>query len=262
MRIGSYRFAPAFWAVLLYLGVLSCMLLLGNWQLERAALKVTLQEAAEKALTAAAVPLLTVRDVQASAASYLRVSLNGTYDTHRQFLWDNRSHKGRAGFEVISLLRLDNGELALVNRGWIAPGATRQDLPDVTLPPAALYQQLEIEGYLSRPSKGFASGNAVTGVGGSWPRFLQYFDYDAISTALGEPIIPVLVQAQALGADTNTATVLTSRPEWLEANWQPAASGPAKHYSYAFQWFAMATALTGIFMVVNARKIVPTGQRP
>jgi len=253
MRIGNRRFAPALWAVMLYVFVLSCMLWLGMWQLERAALKVSMQTAAEAAMQAEPPPLPSVDNIAVAASQYQRARLTGTYDPERQFLWDNRTHKGRAGYEVISLLRLESGALALVNRGWIAPGANRQQLPDVALPTSALGVNVTIEGYLSQPSKGFASGDAITGEK-QWPRLLQFFDYEAISLAVGEPIVPAIVQAQALDTDSSTQLVLTSRPEWLEANWQPAATGPAKHYSYAFQWFAMALALTGIFLVVNTRK--------
>ena len=254
MRIGSRQFVPRLWAVALYVAVLSCMLWLANWQMDRAALKITFQQAAEQARDAQAAPLLSIADLESASAAYRKVTLTGRYDATRQFLWDNRTHGGQAGYEVISVFRLDEGSLALVNRGWVAPGASRQELPDVALPDMAIDRAVAFEGYLSRPSKGFASGDAITG-DDDWPKLLQYFDYDAISELLDEPIVAAVVQAQSLGTDASTPTVLTSRPEWLTANWQPAASGPAKHYSYAFQWFAMAVALTGIFLVVNTRRL-------
>lgn len=253
MRILNRQFSPKLWAVILYLSVLSCMLWLGNWQLQRAALKISLQESAESARDSVAIPLLEVADLEQAAARYQRVSLQGRYDRQRQFLWDNRTHQGRAGFEVLVPLQLADGQSVLVNRGWIAPGASRQQFPNVQMQQVATQELLTIEGFLSRPSQGFASGPAITSVG-SWPRLLQYFDYDAIGIELGEPILPVVVQAQAVDTDAVGVTVLASRPEWLTANWQPAASGPAKHYSYAFQWFAMATALTILFFVVNIRR--------
>lgn len=253
MRLGSRQFSPRLWAVLSYLAVLSCMLWLGNWQLNRAALKVTLQASAQAAQQADAVPIQSVTDWEEAAAVYQRVSVQGRYDDQHQLLWDNRTFKGQAGFEVITPLVLADGSQVLVNRGWIAPGESRQDLPDVSLPEGAEDALVAIEGVLSRPSKGFASGDAVP-ADGSWPRLLQYFDYAQIGQRLGAPVLPVVVQAQALSTDARQATVFSQRPEWLEANWQPAASGPAKHYSYAFQWFAMATALSVIFVALNTRK--------
>ena len=253
MRIGNRQFSPRLWAVLLYLAVLCCMLWLGNWQLERAALKISLQESAELAQNATAIPLGEVTDIITAAATYQRVSLQGRYDQDRQFLWDNRTHKGVAGFEVLTPLKLTNGSSVLVNRGWVAPGVSRQVLPAVALPDSVNDAQAIIEGFLSRPSRGFASGSAIMSAD-AWPKLLQYVDYEAVEAELGEPILPVVVQAQAVGIDSRRVTVLTPRPEWLTANWQPAASGPAKHYSYAFQWFAMALALTILFIVVNTHK--------
>jgi len=240
----------------LYLFVLAIMLWLGNWQLNRAQVKVTMQEAATAAAQAAPVPISSISDIEAASALYTRVVLNGTYDSKRQLLWDNRTHKGRAGYEVISFFNLSDGGLALVNRGWIAPGANRQTLPDVALPSTAITAPVFVEGYLSTPSKGFASGSALSDVSveGGWPRVLQYFDYEAIEQLAGEPLVPAVVQVQTLSNNESKAAVLVSRPEFLTANWQPAASGPAKHYSYAFQWFAMALGLTVIFFVVNRKK--------
>lgn len=253
MRIGSRQFSPSLWATTLYVAVLAAMLWLGNWQLERAALKVSLQQAAAAASDAQAVPLAEVDDWATASEIYRRVSLTGRFDGKRQFLWDNRTYKGRAGFEVIVPFQVEDGSWVLVNRGWIAPGVSRSQLPEVALPVPETGQNVSIEGFLSRPSKGFASGDAVSAVN-SWPRVLQYLDYDALALALGAPVVPALVQAQSVSADGLDIVVPTSRPEWLIANWQPAASGPAKHYSYAFQWFAMSMALSILFVIVNTRK--------
>lgn len=252
MRIGSRQFSPPLWALCLYLVVALCMLWLGNWQLNRAALKIQMKSAAEQASQSAAIPISAVGDIALAAANYQRVSVEGEYLVEQQFLWDNRTHKGKAGFEVISPVQLASGELVLVNRGWISLGASREQLPDVELPVPAKGQSIRIEGFASAPSRGFSSGDALDR-SAAWPKLLQYFDYKLVSDVLGKPTLPVVIQAQALSEDALTPTVLTSRPEWLTANWQPAASGPAKHYSYAFQWFAMAAALTILFIVVNTR---------
>lgn len=253
MRIGSRQFSIPLWALCLYVATVSCMLWLGNWQLDRAALKKQMKIAAEQATLAPAVSLRSIGDLVEAAANYQRVVVEGYYLPEKQFLWDNRTHKGQAGFEVISPIRLADDAIVLINRGWVSLGHSREQLPDITLPGEALDGRLRVEGFLSAPSKGFAQGAALDD-SEQWPKLLQYFDYDAIGTLLGEPVLPVVVQMQAVSADLTLRTVLTSRPEWLVANWQPAASGPAKHYSYAFQWFAMAVALTILVIVVNIRK--------
>lgn len=254
MRIGNRQFSPKLWAVLVYLAVLLCMLWLGQWQLNRAALKVSFQESATKAQNASATSIQDVFDFPAAATVYTRISVNGFYDPERQFLWDNRTNNGVAGFEVISPLQTPTGEWVLINRGWVAPGKSRAELPVVDLPASALNKELSIEGLLSKPSKGFSSGNAVETTD-SWPRILQFFDYESLAEILGGPVLPVVLQVQSVGSKGEEVTVYKPRPEWLLANWEPAASGPAKHYSYAFQWFAMAIALSIIFLTVNTRKL-------
>jgi len=254
MRVGDFVFSPRLWAILLFAALFACMLWLGNWQLDRAALKVSMQEAADQSQRGPAVPIAQVSDFHAAAAIYQRVSLEGVFEPDKQFLWDNRTRGGRAGFEVVIPFRLADGQRVLINRGWIPPEASRAILPDVSLPGASASSELvSIEGLLSKPSKGFASGRAVETIG-PWPRILQYFDYDAMGSVLNEPLLPVVVQPQSVAADGLSVTSYSDRDEWLQANWQPAASGPSKHYSYAFQWYAMACALCGIFVIVNTRR--------
>jgi len=253
MRIGDFEFSPKLWAIVLFSIMFACMLWLGNWQMNRAALKVSLQNSAEQSLYAPATPIDQISDFPASAAIYQRVVLSGTFDPSRQFLWDNRTREGRAGFEVVIPMQLDSGQWVLVNRGWIPPEASRELRPDVSLPDSVLPESLVIEGLVSKPSKGFASGDAVE-TSSDWPRIFQYFDYESMAEVLDVPLLPVVVQSQSLAADGVSVTTYTDRDEWLLANWQPAASGPAKHYSYAFQWFAMAFALCIIFLVVNSRR--------
>ena len=239
--------------VVIYLIVVSLMVALALWQLQRADEKIDMLSAAERARQVPAVAIDTVTDPAVAAATYRRVTATGCYVQGRQFLWDNRSHDGQPGFEVITPLRLASGGLALVNRGWLPMGPTRDDLPDLQIG-GKQPMCVTLEGSLTRPSRGFMSGPAVAAAG-SWPRILQYFDYPALETALGEPIVPGVVQLGQSGAPS-------SRPEALIANWQPTASGPERHYGYAFQWFAMATALTVLFVVLNTRKAgLPIHQR-
>src|SRR5690606_42085213 len=60
---------------------------------------------------------------------------SGSCQAERQWLLDNRTYRGRVGYEVVSLFRLESGAGALlVNRGWIAAPARREMLPEVPVP--------------------------------------------------------------------------------------------------------------------------------
>jgi len=245
---------------LLYIVFVAALLSLGTWQMMRAAEKTTILAAAERALLSEAVSPGELGDLQIAAKQHSQVSFSGTYEPSQQFLWDNRVHKGQAGFEVITPVRTDIG-LVLVNRGWVAPGSTRDDLPNVTLSNAAQDTSVKITGLFSRPSKGLISGEPFD-TQAPWPRVIQFFDYDAIEQALGEPVLAGVIQPQQSGElinepnNNDQANIEHEHAEFYTANWEPtAAIGPVRHYGYAFQWYAMAAALTILFIVYNTKRI-------
>ena len=173
----------------------------------------------------------------------------------RQLLWDNRIHKGVAGFEVLLPVQLksEGRPIVLVNRGWVPPGASRSELPDVALPvELAADSELTLEGMHTLPSRGFARGQALeardTEEARSWPALLQYPDYFEISNALKHPVIMGVVQDVKISDAANSGLLYTN-------NWSSVANGPEKHYGYAFQWFAMFAALLIIFLLTNSRRI-------
>lgn len=237
----------------LYVAIGSAMLALGFWQMARAAEKIALQALADEAALQAPVEL-SMFDSAVDLPDYTRLALTGILEPDRQFLWDNRIFNGRAGFEVIVPLRLvssdqlDGATLILVNRGWIAPGPSREDLPSVAFPHSG---ELQLMGTLTRPSTGFSSGPAVSPDSAQWPKILQHFDYSELEQLFGEPVVPGVVQLdrKALEASQTLAMLPV-----LADNWQPVASGPERHYGYAFQWWAMFAALTVLFLLLNLTK--------
>ena len=241
------------------------MLALGRWQLVRADEKIALLDAAAVASVAAPVDATTVADPEAAAARYLRVRAEGRWLENRQFLWDNRAHAARPGLEVVTPLLLDDGRAVLVNRGWMPLPATRAELPDVSPSAAGSADggpdgipgaRVSLTGLASRPSKGFAGGEPFV-ADAPWPRWLQYFDYDALGDALGVPLAGFVLQPQRGAATPDGAAgpiAAAGEAALLVENWRPAASGPEKHWSYAVQWFAMAAALTALFVFVNLRR--------
>ena len=258
---GRRRFAPRWWAVAAWLVVTAAMLGLGRWQLERADEKIRLIDAAAAARAEEPVDVRSLGDPEAAADAYRRVRAEGRWLDERQFLWDNRAHAGRPGLEVVTPLLLDDGRVVLVNRGWTPLPTLRSELPDVAVPdaspdvPSSVSSvtssdassgggRVVLTGLASRPSRGFSGGAAFV-EGAPWPRWLQHFDYDAVGDALGATLVPLVVQPER-GGPADAAL--------LVENWQPAASGPEKHWSYAVQWFAMAAALAGLFVFANLRR--------
>lgn len=240
--------------IVLYLLVLAVMLSAGIWQLARAAEKRAVLDAAALAREAAPGAVPAVAESDAAARAFRRVAVRGRYLPERQFLWDNRTRQGQAGYEVITPLRLAPGvagvgepSVVLVNRGWVPLGTSRERLPDVALAADFTDVELSLVGLWSRPSRGFAGGDAVEATD-AWPRRLQYLDYTAIASALAEPVAAGVLQPQ-------TREQPLDRADMLPANWEPTLGiGPMRHYGYAAQWFAMALALTVLFIILNMSK--------
>ncbi|MEQ6897250.1 SURF1 family protein [Microbacterium sp. KR10-403] len=63
-----------------------------------------------------------------------QVRMTGTYLTDQQLLVRNTVHNGTAAYEIIVPLRLEDGRVFLIDRGWEPPG-NRQPTPD-TVPDA------------------------------------------------------------------------------------------------------------------------------
>lgn len=263
IKLGNRTFSPPLWATLLFLLVGSIMLLLGRWQLQRAEEKITLAAVAEQALAAAPVDvreLITLNNATVVAVrEYGRLQARGSLLAERQFLWDNRIHKGQAGYEIIVPLLLaaepggTENTVLLLNRGWVAAGLSRSEWPDMAIGANETLDIERVEGLLTLPSRGFASGPALPEGSGStdteteWPKLLQYLDYSAIAESLGYPVVAGVVQHISSLSPEFEGLLKTD-------NWQPVANGPEKHYGYAFQWFAMFIALTGIYWITNSRR--------
>lgn len=219
------------------------MLALGFWQLSRAEEKIEWQVAADTASQLDPIPIAEAPLPLTSERRYIRVELTGRFESEQQFLWDNRIHKGLAGYEVVTPFRLVNGQLVLVNRGWVRADQRREVLPDVD------FASTEVEtmsGVLTQPSIGFSSGPAVDPAAQRWPKRMQHFAFAELNAALGEPVLAGVVQ-------NLSSSARNSVPMYNDV-WQPVSTGPERHYGYAFQWFAMFAALTLLFFYLNLER--------
>ena len=105
MRFGSIEFSPSRWPSLITLIVFGILMSLGFWQLDRAEQKQLLLGeflgGSEQAPFRLDETIESFDDLQ-----YQFAIAAGTYDVERQFLQDNRTRNGVAGYEVLTPLRL------------------------------------------------------------------------------------------------------------------------------------------------------------
>lgn len=240
MQIGTFEFRPSLLTTLIAGIVFAILVSLGLWQLSRAGQKTETQQALSESLALSELEILM--PLKADRRNRFRhARLEGRFDTVHQYLLDNRIHKGRPGFLVITPFWYADGKaVVLVNRGWQPLGKTRQDLPSIIVPK----EQRVIRGILADlPGKlpSFGIGPPVTG--GSWPRVIRDVEIEQISLDLGYTMPPYLLQLEQ--ADSAAYT----------QNWQAVASGPEKNQSYAIQWFSMALVILILFIGLNSRRL-------
>ena len=238
--MGERVFAPSLVPTVVYLVLLVVLVSLGQWQLDRAEQKRAVL--AERAAATKA-PVISVNDQTTTLArhEYRRATAIGRFDTEHQFLLDNRVQDGRIGYRVMTPLRLEGRETAvLVDRGFIPIAGSRQTLP--TLP--SVEPEARVSGRISAgPSVGMRLGEAADGTN-QWPRRLQYIDFDYMDATLDYSLSDYLLVEGSLATDAVARR--GERDAWR--------FGPARHEGYAVQWFSLAAALTLIWLVVNTRR--------
>jgi surfeit locus 1 family protein len=202
---------------------------LGFWQLGRAAQKEALQAAIQSQTSQ--VPLNAdglAQLTDAPAGMYRPVRVSGTWEASQMVYLDNRQMDGKVGFFVLTPLRLQaSGQIVVVQRGWIARNfEVREQVPAVQTPPGLV----EVEGQIAPPpSKLYELGTPSAGV------IRQNLDLDRFR--------------QESGLAVSSFTIRQNGPasEGLRRNWPAVALGVEKHYGYAFQWFALAGLIVGLY---------------
>lgn len=167
--------------------------------------------------------------------------VRGEWEADRQFLLDNRTREGRAGYEVLTPLRLEDGRRVLVNRGWIPFSGRRDRLPEVVsgLPRGAVTVQGRLD---ALPTAGLASGRAAPALTGAWPRVTSFPTTAELAAALGASLEPRVVLMDA------------TEPAGYRRDWRPFVKGPEQNYSYALQWWSFGVLLLVLYGVLNTKR--------
>lgn len=237
MRFAKLDFSPGLWPSITALVLLGVLISLGFWQLDRAKQKRILLAGFNVNPNATVVQLEP--DLQSTTGMQFQfASAVGYYDDKHQFLLDNRTYQGRAGYHVLTPFKLRESQVAvLVNRGWIPMGGSRAELPD----PGVAGHRRSIEGRIKQPSAdSFMLGDEQPRQ--RWPYRIQRVDTGRLATELGYPLLPVILMLDG------------EQQDGFVRDWNPLPSGPERNVGYAVQWFGLAAALLIIYLVVNTRK--------
>lgn len=206
----GYSFRPRPWAVAAAAAACAAGIALGLWQTQRA------------------------EDKRNAEARVERISVRGEFLPARTVLLDNKLRQGRSGYEVVTPLKLAASDMhVLVNRGWIASGATREHIPAVATPAGEVLVEGIVREHLPRVLQ---AGPAAHG------RVRQNLAVEDFAAETGLALLPFVVEQHSSLADG------------LARDWPRAVSGPEKNEMYAMQWYSLAALAVVLLVVLSFRK--------
>lgn len=215
---------------------------LGLWQFERGNARqeewTRFARGADKAVTVDSGNI-------ASLPRFQRVEITGRFDAEHQFLLDNRTYNGRAGYEVLTPLETPgpsraNGQSLLIDRGWVPFTGRRDTLPNVAFEPRG---EVLVKGRTDNlPAAGLAVGRAAPPKGGGWPKLTSYPTMGELSAVLGRPLEPRIVLLDA------------QEPNGYVRDWRPPGMPPLRHWSYAIQWWCFAVVVVVFWVILSRRR--------
>lgn len=203
-------------------------LVLGNWQLNRAAEKYALQRTLEArvAMNPLNLNTLTEAEIRTEDFKYRRAKASGHYLPEGQILIDNRSLGDEIGYYVLTPLKVNN-KIWMVNRGFLKKNSLNARVPEVSVPP----EIEQVDGGLTLGKTRFFELSKDTVQGNIW----QNFKPEAYSKEMGYEIAPWILN---LNQPAPGLKAVVDQPDL----------GIDTHRGYAFQWFALAFTTTCLYL--------------
>ena len=241
----SKQYTGRFWFVqLITVAVFSLFVTLGTWQLSRGDVKSEIEHAInhqQEEFSAIGLPLSDIENWR-----YKRIKVTGEFNVEKQFLLDNQVRNGMAGYSVLTPLYVKQFNVwLLVDRGWIAQGVTRNELPKVEFES----HPITISGRIYVPyDETYSLGGIADGEDSRWPRRIQFVNYSQMGTRLGETLQPFTLRLDA------------QEPNGYRRDWAENNLSSKKHYGYAFQWYAMAFAVVVLWWLYSIKPMVKNNE--
>ncbi len=226
------------WAGYLALTIVFALVcvLLAMWQLARRDEAVAEIDRVAANFDAAPTPLVDVLpelDSFDESQEWLTVSMTGSYLVDDQVLVRNRPLGGDIGFDVLVPFRLDNGDVFIIDRGWV-PTGQEQDVPDAI--PAAPTGPVTVVARLKAGEPHLDNRGAVAGQ-------IATIELPALADQIG---LPTYTAAYGLLASEDPAPA--ERPTAVTKP-QP---DEGAHLSYTFQWFCFGVlGFVGLAYIVR-----------
>ena len=149
-------------------------------------------------------------------------------------LLDNKVNRGRNGYHVVQPLRTAEGRHVLVNRGWVAAPAHRENLPKLLTPPGMHL----VEGRVLEHFPRAYAPEPAKPEGRVW----QNVEVTTFTAWSGLKLEPYVIEQHSPLADG------------LARNWPAPDSGAEKNEMYALQWYSLAALSVVLFLVLSVRR--------
>jgi surfeit locus 1 family protein len=209
---------------------LAILLYLGTWQVLRMEWKESLID--EFTLRATAEAITPPVADKAAEMRYQRLEVSGVWLHEDEVQLTGRLFEGTAGYHVITPMRLDDGRVLILNRGWVSQDFRRPE----SRPSSLDSGRVSVEAILRLPfRKGYFVPENNPGQD-DW--FTLNIDDIAAHHELGDRVIR-----------TFSADVL--RPDGPYV--LPIGAGidiniPNDHWNYALTWYGIALGLIGVYL--------------
>ncbi|SET12096.1 surfeit locus 1 family protein [Nitrosomonas marina] len=234
MAFKGFQFKPKLWAWIVTAGMVVIFLELGKWQLSRADERNERHQQLEQLSNE---PVVNIPDSRITMEDFLyrQVEVRGRYRPEFTIYLDNKTYKGQAGYHVLTPLQIANSEWhVMINRGWIATGYDRSELPEVPVDTG----ETIITGTVVSPELRMLELAEPDTSGTVWINF----DLERFQQASNLVMQPIMIQQTGHIKDG------------LIRDWKKADSGASKNIGYAIQWFSLAITTIIIFLVLNVRR--------
>ncbi len=236
--MSKYQFKPKLSMTLATLVVMAICIWAGVWQYNKGQAKIAAQKQIDEGLAMAPVGLPRIENKD--GWEYKRVQFKGVYMPEYQMLLDNRVHNGKAGYQIVTPVKVPREEAyVLVNRGWVS-GDAKRTLPIIETPDE---EQLFV-GDLFFPVKNVFTLESQQALNAKWHPLWQHINMERYQKMVPFRVKPYMVR---LAKESEAAGFVRE--------WPVPKSRVKVHLGYAYQWFGFASTFFVIYIVLNLKKL-------
>lgn len=233
------RFKPTLKLSLFSLILFIILVYLGRWQMHKATYKKNISYIVQQKSQNSPVVFSTITKPSLAENRFTAVSFKANFLNNFTFLLDNQMHQHKVGFRVLTVAEIVGHDTwVLIDRGWVAAGTSRKQLPVIVPAP----NSQELIGMINNIPTGIILQKDKFAADSTAPYVIQSLDYDLISQLLQHEIFNFVVQ---LRNDTMTNYTIPELSFGISSN---------KHMAYAIQWYSFAGLVLVYYLITAIKK--------